>query len=39
VKFRVLYEITGNAFRSALIAGYAPKTAYLLARKVEGTNH
>jgi phage terminase small subunit len=27
VKFRVLYEVTGNAFRSALIAGYSPKTA------------
>jgi len=40
VKFRVLYEITGNAFRSAVIAGYSPKTAkskaYLLARKVTG---
>ena len=37
VKFRVLYEVTGNAFRSAVIAGYSPKTAtskaYLLAAK------
>ncbi len=36
-KFKVLYGVTGNAFRSALIAGYSPKTAkskaYLLARR------
>ena len=39
-KFKVLYGITGNAFRSALIAGYSPKTAkskaYLLARQIRG---
>ena len=38
--FKVLYGITGNAFRSALIAGYSPKTAkskaYLLARQIRG---
>ena len=37
VKFKVLYELTGNAHQSALIAGYSPKTAkskaYLLARR------
>lgn len=36
-KFKVHYGFTGNAFRSALRAGYAPKTAkskaYLLARR------
>ncbi len=36
-KFRVLYELTGNAFESALLAGYKRKTAksksYLLARR------
>ena len=35
--FKVLYEMTGNAHLSALIAGYSPKTAkskaYLLARR------
>lgn len=35
-RFKVLYELTGNARRSALLAGYAAKTAkskvYLLAR-------
>jgi hypothetical protein len=40
VRFKVLYEITHNAHRSALIAGYSPKTAkskaYLLARQVTG---
>lgn len=39
-KFKVLYGITGNAFRSALIAGYSPKMAkskaYLLARQIRG---
>jgi len=39
-KFRVLYQVNGNAFRSALVAGYSPKTAkskaYLLARRVKG---
>jgi hypothetical protein len=36
-KFKVLYGITGNAFLSARLAGYSPKTAkskaYLLARR------
>lgn len=36
-KFKVIYEITGNAFRSARLAGYRLKTAkskgYLLARR------
>jgi hypothetical protein len=36
-RFRVLYELTGNAFKSARIAGYGWKTArskgYLLARR------
>ena len=36
-KFKVLYGLTENAHRSALIAGYSPKTAkskaYLLARR------
>lgn len=36
-KFKVFYEYTGNAYRSALLAGYAAKTAkskaYLLARR------
>jgi phage terminase small subunit len=40
VQCKVLYEITHNAHRSALIAGYSPKTAkskaYLLARQVAG---
>ena len=40
-KFKVMYELTGNAFRSARIAGYAPKTArskgYLLARRARET--
>ena len=38
-KFKAVYAITGNAFQSALIAGYAPKTAkskaYLLARRTK----
>jgi hypothetical protein len=36
-KFKVIYQLTGNAFKSARIAGYARKTArskgYLLARR------
>jgi hypothetical protein len=40
LQFKALYEITRNAHRSALIAGYSPKTAkskaYLLARRVKG---
>jgi hypothetical protein len=36
-RFRVFYEYTGNAYRSALLAGYGLKTAkskaYLLARR------
>jgi hypothetical protein len=36
-RFRVFYEFTGNAYKSALLAEYAPKTAksksYLLARR------
>jgi len=41
LQFEALYEITHNAHRSALIAGYSSKTAkskaYLLARQVAGT--
>lgn len=36
-KFKVFYEHTGSAYRSARLAGYAPKTAksksYMLARR------
>lgn len=38
-RFKVIYELTGNAFKSARIAGYAWKTArskgYLLARRAK----
>jgi hypothetical protein len=38
-RFRVFYEFTGNAYRSALLAGYSPKTSksksYSLARKAK----